>query len=172
MKLFYWMLILSLATPLFADTGEYKHPVVQASPEFERIKALAGTWKGKSEMEGKVEDAKVEYSVTSGGSAVVEKLFPGTDHEMVSVYYDENGKLAMQHYCMLAAKPKMDLASSDDKSIQLDFSSSNKIDTAKAHMHSLNLSFPAKNELVQRWTGIENGGKAHETVLTFAKAKG
>ena len=41
-------------------------------------------------------DADVgDIQVTSGGSALVEKLSPGTPHEMVSVYHDKDGELAM-----------------------------------------------------------------------------
>ena len=170
MKISFLILALAFtAFPAFEDTAEHPYPKPQASPELERIKALAGTWEGQSETGGKVEDAKVEYTLSSGGSAVVEKLFPGTEHEMVSVYYDENGKLAMQHYCMLAAKPKLDLKSSDAKNIELDFSKSNTIDTSQPHMHSLSLSFPSEKELVQRWTGFEGEGKQHSTVMTFKK---
>lgn len=140
-----------------------------ASPEFERIKALAGVWEGTTETEGKTEPAKVEYSVTSGGTAVVEKLFPGTSHEMVSVYHDENNKLTMTHFCMLAAKPKLDLKSADEKNIVLDYSPSNKIDEKSMHMHGLTLSFPAAGELEQAWTCFNGGSQTHTTLIHLKK---
>ena len=91
---------------LMAGTGalaeEHMHQAPAVSKELERVKQLAGRWEGISQEEGKeAEPAVVEYKVTSGGSAVVETLFPGTPHEMVSVYHDEHGKVAMTHYCML-----------------------------------------------------------------------
>ena len=48
----------------------------------------------------------------------VEKLMPGTPHEMISTYNDENGGLVMTHYCMLHNQPKLKLVSADDKQIQ------------------------------------------------------
>jgi hypothetical protein len=42
---------------------------------------------------------RVEYRVTGAGSAVVETLFPGTPHEMVTVYHARKGVLCMTHYC-------------------------------------------------------------------------
>ena len=59
---------------------------------------------------GKANGAKVrvEYRLTAGGSALVETLFPGASRgQMVSMYYDRKGKLAMTHYCMLRNQPGM-----------------------------------------------------------------
>jgi len=44
--------------------------------------ALSGDWT----LNGGDSSVGVSYHVTAAGSAVVETLFPGTPHEMVSVY--------------------------------------------------------------------------------------
>src|SRR5438309_5279140 len=64
-------------------------------PGFEKIKALAGEWEAKGTGE---HSGTVSYKVTAGGSAVLETLFGGSDHEMVTLYYLEGGDLAMTHY--------------------------------------------------------------------------
>ena len=62
-----------------------------------------------------------EYSITAGGSAVLEKIFPDTPHEMVSVYYDDDhGKLAMTHYCMMRNRPSFSLVKKDGNTLKLD----------------------------------------------------
>jgi hypothetical protein len=62
-----------------------------------------------------------KYTVTAGGSAVIEKIFPGTPNEMVSVYYDDDqGKLAMIHYCMMRNRPHFTLVESDKDTFKLD----------------------------------------------------
>ena len=76
-------------------------PPYVGSKEQETLKKLAGTWEGTETMMGKTDAAGAEYSVTSNGSVVVEKLFPETPNEMITVYYDETGKLAMTHYCAI-----------------------------------------------------------------------
>ena len=93
-----------------------------SSPELNRIKALAGRWTSTTSMFGK-KDEKVftEYAITAAGSAVVETIFPGTPNEMVSVYYDDDqGKLAMTHYCMMRNRPYFSLVESDKNQIKLD----------------------------------------------------
>ena len=52
-----------------------------------------------------------EYRVAANGSVVVERNFPDTPKEMISVYHDRGGKLSMTHYCALANQPQMSLTS-------------------------------------------------------------
>ncbi len=65
------------------------------STELQKMKSLAGKWQGWSQMKDENIDVSLEYAVSSAGSALIETLFMGTPHEMVSVYHDEEGKLAM-----------------------------------------------------------------------------
>ncbi len=155
---------------LFATSG-YEMKSYVGSAEFERLKGLAGTWKGiTTEMNGEKWDATVEYSVTSNGSAVVEKLFSGTSHEMVSVYYDKKGKPSMTHYCGLANRPQLSLVSSNDHEIQFVFSNSNDIDPAKEmHMHALKLTFDGKDKLVQDWKLFKDGTEAGSTIIALTR---
>lgn len=97
-------------------------PPDTSSAALNRIKALAGKWKSTTSMFGK-EDEEVFtlYRVTAGGSAVVETIFPGTPQEMVSVYYDDDqGTLAMTHYCMMRNRPYFSLVESAKDEIKLD----------------------------------------------------
>src|SRR6478609_3828908 len=92
--------LLSAVTSLFAGEPE---KAKAGSAEFERMKTLVGTWTGKSDMgdgKGPIE-MKIEYRVIAGGSVLEERIAPGTPMEMVSIYYDKNGKLAMTHYCVM-----------------------------------------------------------------------
>jgi len=97
-------------------------PPDKSSTELNRIKSLAGRWSSTTSMFGKPnEKVYTEFEVTAGGSAVLERIFPGTPHEMVSVYYDdEDGKLAMTHYCIMRNRPTLKLASSKGNTITMD----------------------------------------------------
>ena len=44
---------------------------------------------------------------TGGGSAVTETLFPGTAHEMMSVYHMDGDDLVLTHYCAGGNQPRM-----------------------------------------------------------------
>src|SRR5437016_3905486 len=125
--------------PLF---GAEPEKAQKSSPEFERMKSLTGTWKGKADMgQGPVE-MTVEYRLVSGGSAIEERIFEGSPKEMITMYYDKKGKLALTHYCMLANQPGMLLKSSDARTLRFDFDPTCGLDaSSEMHMHSLAITF-------------------------------
>ena len=137
--------------------------------EFERIKRLAGVWQGTSKMHGTEEPAAVEYRVTSGGSAVVETLFPGTDHEMVSVYHDEGGTLAMTHYCMLGNRPKLTASGGTDAQLAFSLASEGGVSAEEPHMHSLTIAFADADHITQSWTLYENGQAKDTTTISLSR---
>src|SRR5215813_2467787 len=105
------LLLLAIASRLLA--GEHTKSPPAPSAEFERLKGLVGTWKGTGDMGQGPMDFTVEYRLISGGSALEERVFAGTPKEMVTMYYDRNGKLGLTHYCMLGNRPGMQLKSAD-----------------------------------------------------------
>ena len=151
--------------------GEHDMKPYSGSPEFERMKTLAGKWEGTGMMEGKEEKIDVEYAVTSGGSTVVEKLSPGTPHEMVTTYYDEGGKLAMTHYCMLANRPHMKLTSEDKDKIALVMADDPLIDPNSMHMHALTITFTDADHISQDWQNYLDGKSGEHSVFNFARVK-
>ena len=147
--------------------------VYKGSPEFERIKSLAGTWKGKADMGQGPMEMTVEYRVISGGSAVEERIFAGTPKEMVTIYHDKNGKLALTHYCMLANRPAMLLESSDGKTLRFDFDATCGIDAkSEMHMHSLAITFEGPDSIVQDWKLFEDGKAKDSHPFALKRVKG
>jgi hypothetical protein len=162
---------LSFGGLLLAHAGDNQSTPSAGSKEFERMKQLVGTWEGTSNMGKEGEKVKVEYRLTAGGSALVETLFPGTPEEMVSVYYDQDGKLAMTHYCMLRNQPHMILSKADPQTIDLVFGGKgNVLDPVKEkHMHALLITFPDKDHLVQKWTLFDKGKDQETVTLKLAR---
>ena len=155
--------------PLWAQPDKnYK-----GSVEFERMKALVGTWKGKADMGQGPMEMTVEYRIISGGSAIEERIFAGTPKEMVTMYHDKNGKLALTHYCMLANRPGMLLESSDAKTLKFDFDPACGVDAkSEMHMHSLSITFESPDTIVQDWKLFEDGKNkdSHPFMLRRVKA--
>ena len=117
-------------------------------------------------------DLNVQYRLLAGGSVLEERVFSGTPNEMVSMYYDQNGKLAMTHYCMFGNRPGMLLKSSDANSIQLDFDSTCGINpTKESHMHALKITFDDANTITTSCKAIMDGKEAPEHPTTFKRAK-
>jgi len=162
MKNFLSFALLSLAMIGRLSAAQPETPSV-GSAEFERMKTLVGTWKGKTDMGEGSMDFTVEYRLVSGGSVIEERIFAGTPKEMVTMYHDKGGKLALTHYCMLRNQPAMRLKSSDKKTLKFDFDATCGIDPkSETHMHSLAITFDGTDTIVQDWKLFE-GGKVKES---------
>jgi hypothetical protein len=164
------------AVSSFADQpsrqDEHHMSPITGSKELEKLKTLTGTWQGTTVMEGKEMPLTVIYKTSSNGSVVVETLSPGTPHEMVSVYYDDNGKLGMTHYCAVGNQPHLALEDSTGNEIDLVFANGTNIDPKKDHyMHNVSFEFKDDNTFVQEWTSFENGKEKEVATFTFTRAK-
>jgi hypothetical protein len=160
--------LLALASSLHAGDAV---TAKKTSPEFERMKTLVGTWKGSVDIGHGPEDLTVQYRVIAAGSVVEERAFPGTPNEMVTMFYDKDGKLALTHYCMLGNRPAMTLKSSDAKtlSFQLDEGSS-CIDCAKeSHMNAVTIRFDDADTLTTSCKALIEGKAMPEKATTLKR---
>jgi len=163
-------LVLATSSWLTA-AGEPEKPK-QGSAEFERLKTLVGTWQGKADIgQGPIE-MTMQYRLLAGGSVLEEKVFAGTPHEMVTMYYDKGGKLAMTHYCVMGNRPGMILKSSDDKTLKFDFDATCGINPAKeSHMHALTITFDDADTITTSCKAIMDGKEMEEHPTTLKRVK-
>jgi hypothetical protein len=136
----------------------------KAEPSLEAIKKLAGDWVA-ADKDGKPTDQVVsKIRVTSGGQTVLETLFPGTDHEMLTVYHMDGKDLVLTHYCILGNQPRLKAERTDDpKKLSFKFVGGANIDAAKSnHMHDALITLVDDNHIKTEWTRCEEG-KACET---------
>jgi hypothetical protein len=133
---------------------------VDAKAAFERLKTLAGTWEGQAGHGQTDQAATVTYRVASGGSVVEETLFPGTPHEMISMYHIVDGELVLTHYCAMANQPRMRLdrnASTPDRLV-FAFDGGTNFDPAKdTHVHSGVVEW--RGESLHNAWAVYSGGK-------------
>jgi hypothetical protein len=139
-----------------ADTPSGGDP---AKAAFARLKGLAGEWQGTpSPKDGP--PLRVVYRVTGAGSALVETLFPETDHEMVTVYYMNGDALALTHYCAAGNQPHMRLdarASAPDRLV-FAFDGGTNLDPAvDNHMHSVVMTFKDADHVEAEWASYQKG---------------
>ena len=127
---------------------------------FDNLKALAGDWT----MNGGDGSTAVTYRVTAAGSAVVETLFPGTPHEMVTVYTVDKGDLVLTHYCAEGNQPHMKAVKGGDaNSIAFKFDGGGNIKSPKdGHMHEAAFAFTDADHVKSTWLYFKDG-KAGET---------
>lgn len=145
-------------------------PPITGSKELQKMKSLEGSWQGVTVEDGKEMPVTVTYETSSNGSAVVETLFPGTPHEMVSVYYDDKGKLSMTHYCAVGNQPHFTLGESDGNDMTLVFAGGSNINPAKdGYMNGVSLDFESGDKMVQKWTYFQGGKETGTTSFTLSR---
>jgi hypothetical protein len=129
------------------------------STGFERFKALAGEWVAAEDGEmAKKGELVARYSITAAGTAVVETVFPGREHEMVTVYYVDGSDLVLTHYCMEGNQPRMRARDSGGSRFDFAYDGGTNIDAKRdRHMHEARLEFLGPDEIRSEWTELAEG---------------
>lgn len=125
----------------YADHGHAAKPA-GATAAFEKLKALAGDHT-PAMMTATGEKTKVDYRVTANGTAVIETMFAGDPHEMVTVYSLDNDSIAATHYCSGGNQPRMKLntAKSNANELVFDFVSITGKVTDGGHIKAVRFRF-------------------------------
>ncbi len=142
-----------------------------AKAEFEWMSTLTGEWTGTAESGDKKFPVDTTFRLTGNNSAIEEKIFPGTEHEMVSMYHLDGGQLMHTHYCALGNQPRMIARPSETKgSIQFDFHDATNLASMKAdHMHDMRLQIVDPNHLEMWWTAWKDGKADHAAHFVLAR---
>jgi hypothetical protein len=144
--------------------------VAQPSP-LERFKALKGVWDADIDGDAKP-DTTIEYRVVGAGSAVIETLFGGTDHEMVTVYHMNGGELMCTHYCAAGNQPRLVAASIAKDSIAFEMKDiTNLADEKAMHMHAATFTFNADGTVRAVWRSMSDGKPGHTADFRMTRRK-
>lgn len=144
-------------------------PAGSAREALDRIKTLVGTWEGRvATLDGP--PGTVRYELTGGGNTVVEKLFPGTDHEMMTVYHLDGDALLATHYCAMGNQPVMKLEKSTPSELRFGFAGGTNMDPAKdVHIHSGRLRWTDGGRLESEWDVYEGAKKTGSNRFFLAR---
>jgi hypothetical protein len=126
---------------------------------FEKFKALAGDWVAAEDGEmSKKGDLVARYAVTAAGTAVVETVFPGSPHEMVTVYHPDGRDVVLTHFCMEGNQPRMRAKGAQGPRFDFAFEGGTNIDPKRdRHMHQAILEFLGVDEIRTEWTELAEG---------------
>ena len=168
------LLLSAFTVTVYAGENLKDHPTdTTKNPRFEQFKQIAGVWEGK-EVEGRVgQDVKIEYRVTSGGTAVVETISPGTPTEMVTIIHRDGDDLLLTHYCMLGNQPRMKASGTGDGN-QFAFKfvgATNLKSPADMHMHDVTYTLTDKDSLRSEWTHYHGGKDGGRVVFELKRKK-
>ena len=176
MKLHRLMLLLiplSLSTVALTQSEPLKSnaPKPEAQKSFDTIKSLAGSWQGQVIMNPPIHDmgkANMEVSlhVTSRGNAMVHEMKeagspddPAKYDHPVTMFYLDNDRLLLTHYCDAGNRPRMTARTSPDgKTVEFDF-----VDvsgpTDHGHMQHAVFTIVDANHHIEDWTYLMPGDK-------------
>jgi hypothetical protein len=159
--------------PAVADDNKHHGKENAKHPAFERFKLLAGEWVGKGKGKDHPQEIHVKYKVTAGGSAVVETIFPGTEHEMITVIHPDGADLLLTHYCMLGNQPHMKApGKANGNKIEFKFvRATNLKSTNDMYMHDVTFTFVDKDALRTEWTHFKDGKASGKGVFELKRKK-
>ena len=163
-------LVVSLGFAVHAAESAKPTPGIDARAAWGQLASLAGAWEGTA-GEG---IGRVEYRVASGGTVVMETLFPGTQHEMISMYHVDGDELVMTHYCAMGNQPRMRLDRAGSSATQLRFEftgGTNLKPETDAHVHSGTIEIGADGRLRAAWDFWSDGKRAGSNGVDLARVK-
>ena len=124
-----------MAAAAFAADAAAPTAQSDAQKSFNQIKSLAGTWEGAvstvPKVEGMGDNTRMQVSlrVTSRGNALVHEMKGAGDGDdptkydhPVTMFYLDNDRLLLTHYCDAGNRPRMAArTSADGKTVEFDF---------------------------------------------------
>src|SRR5262249_12357717 len=154
------------------DKQDQKLPKPTSCPAFDAIKKLVGEW--AEDKDGKpTGPVLTSFKLTANGSVLHETLFPGTDHEMVTVYHMDGPDVVCTHYCAMGNQPHLKLEAGKDPK-RLEFKCV-KIGNSKspkdAHMGHAIITITDDDHYKAEWFKIENGKEEGPHAFNLARKK-
>jgi hypothetical protein len=147
---------------------------------FDSLKSLAGEWEGQAgvkmeaaEKKPETPPQKVTYRVVSNGNVVMETLFGGTSHEMITMYHLDGEDLVLTHYCAAGNQPKMklDTRTSTDRDLRFSFAGGTNITTEGFHMHEGRVILVDADHIESEWAGQQGGKPGHTAGFKLTRKK-
>jgi hypothetical protein len=135
-------------------------PESPATAGLARLKSLAGAWSARM-MSPNGAPATIEYRVVGGGTVVMETLFGGTPHEMITMYSIDGDDLIATHYCSAGNQPTMrlDRAKSTPARLVFDFVGVRGEHAHDAdHIHSGWIEFQDAGHAEESWSSAGSDG--------------
>jgi phage tail protein X len=182
------VVLIALSTVVFAQTDAHKSAdqaaPTEAQKSFTEMKTLAGSWQGPVKVDPpqpEMENGKpmaISLRVTSRGNALVHEMNEAgasddptkTDHP-VTMFYLDNDRLLLTHYCDAGNRPRMAARTSPDgKTVEFDF-----VDVAGStkygHMQHAVFTIIDANHHTEDWTFMMPGDKPVHAHMDLQRAR-
>jgi hypothetical protein len=158
-------------------------PQASAQLAFDRLKTLAGNWKGQAAMgpqPGMNAPVRVSLRVTSGGAALMHEMVPEGrsddssrgDDDPITMLYIDGDRLILTHYCDSGKnRPRMvGKLSPDGKTVEFDFLDVSG-GTEYGHMHRAVFTIIDPDHHTEDWTYMTPTDKPMQAHIDVVRAK-
>ncbi len=136
-----------------------------------KLTALEGEWVMLDENGEETGVVGSSFRLTSGGSALVELMFPNSPdgHEMLNMYHADGERVLMTHYCAAGNQPRLEVRATDDENrLELRFESITNLSSRQGHyMHHAEYILRGKDRLTTHWHSMKDGEITEESPMTF-----
>ena len=172
-RLSFFVLVL-IGLVAFAAQAQDKAPTMKTStvpntPEWQKLKSLAGSWEGLMQEGADKTPATVDVRMTGDGSAIMHVLGKDTPYEMVTMIHPDGKRILATHYCAAHNQPRMALVPAKaPNQVAFDFVDGTNIAPGNVHMRSVVFTFVDADHHEERWTNSDGGAPA---VFTFTRRK-
>jgi hypothetical protein len=159
---------------LLGGEGDMKMPARAKNDVFDAIRGLSGTWvatKTDEKMPMGDKPLTLVFKETSAGSAVMETMFGGTDHEMVNMYTVDGKNVVLTHYCAMGNQPRMKAAAIDKGVVKFEYVDGGNLKSRDdGHMDSVEMTIDG-DKLIEKWSMYHDGQVMGTTTFEFKKQK-
>jgi hypothetical protein len=136
-------------------------------PAFDQLKTLVGEWQGTNSGQ----PVKVTYTLVANGTALMERLQPANEPDMITMYSADGDHVVVTHYCSGGNQPQMVAQATTGKTEKLSFTLV-RITGLKTpdddHMVGLVLTLSDKDHLTQEWK-YQSKGKISANLVQFTR---
>jgi hypothetical protein len=165
------LLVAALVSPATIAAAQQPVPephAMKPAPGFGTLTTLVGEWEGRTPDGTRV---VLSFELGSGGTALIERLRPSDEPEMVTVYHPDGDAVAVTHYCSSGNQPQMRTAALSGAVKQFSFELvrvTNLATPATGHMRRLTVTLVDQDHLTQEWTWHEDG-KSQSQVFEYTR---
>jgi len=141
-------------------------------PSLKIIKSLVGDWV-EVDAQGKPGSTVISsFALTSGGTAIREMIFPGSDHEMITMYSLDGDDLLLTHFCVLGNTPKYRAKLESDKRLVYEcLGGANIASENDKHMHRGSVTIVDSDHIQTEWLQFENGKQDYKVSFNLVRKK-
>lgn len=146
------LVALVAVAPAFANEGHATPP--KTNPAFDQMKPLVGDWEAEGEGGRKMRE---QITLTGGGAVLMENMFPGTPHAMVTMYHPDGKGLVATHYCAGGNQPRLRSSGfgPDGKSVSFVFADATNLSSpSESHMHQVDIKLIDSDHYDATWTSM------------------